>query len=328
MRNKENCGKILLVKNYEQIIKGKSFEKFNKIVLANRLSHAYLVLSPDEEFNKQFSKAMALKIVCEADNICFKCENCLKMLNDFHPDVLVYPKGQHLMVSDSESIIENADIKPMVSEKKVFILNNMDKATPQAQNKLLKTLEEAPKNVVFILNATDANNILQTIKSRTWHFVLEPLDQETVKAYFSAKNIFVSEMALKMGEGWIGKTQAYFDGAEKESFEKVLTMLKEMKSTKTILNFASDFAKKDKFITNLTVLQELMEEILYIKLNLKQNPLLEDIAPEFRLEAVYDIFELIILAKKQFKANVNPSLITDNLLFKILEVKYLWNSRK
>ena len=157
---------------------------------------------------------------------------------------------------------------------------------------------------------------------------MEPLDQETVKAYFSAKNIFVSEMALKMGEGWIGKTQAYFDGAEKESFEKVLTMLKEMKSTKTILNFASDFAKKDKFITNLTVLQELMEEILYIKLNLKQNPLLEDIAPEFRLEAVYDIFELIILAKKQFKANVNPSLITDNLLFKILEVKYLWNSRK
>ena len=135
-------------------------------------------------------------------------------------------------------------------------------------------------------------------------------------------------MALKMGEGWIGKTLAYFNGAEKESFEKVLIMLKEMRSTKNILNFANDFAKKDKFLTNLTVLQELMEEILYIKLNLKENVLLSNIALEFQIEAIYEIFELIILAKKQFKANVNPNLITDNLLFKILEVKYLWNSRK
>ena len=56
-------------------------------------------------------------------------------------------------------------------------MNEIDKATPAAQNKLLKTVEEAPKNVVFLFNATNAQNVLQTIKSRTAQIAIENYTQ-------------------------------------------------------------------------------------------------------------------------------------------------------
>ena len=319
--------KMKFMNGLSEILKSSSYKKFSSIIDANKLNHAYLFCSPDEEYNNYFCKVVALKLICEKFEPCFNCDDCKKFLSNFHPDVLEYPKGPSLLVSDSSSIIENAEIKPMLSNYKIFIINNFDKSTQQAQNKLLKTLEESPKNVIFLLNSTNTDNILQTIKSRTQIFKLEPLSMQSVLNFYKSQNIVVSDIALEMGEGWLGKTLNLTSGNFKECYDFVLKLVNEMKNSRVIIKFAPIFAKKENFLINLTILQELMEEILYINLGLKENEQIKS-AEEFKVEAISEIFDLIDNAKKQFKANVNTNLITDFLLFKILEVKYKWNKTK
>lgn len=316
----------------KQIIQSNSFNKFEKFIKQNKLSHSYLINSEDEEFNKQFCKAVALKLVCEnlETNPCFKCDECKKVLSDFHPDILVYPKNQSgsFLVEDSASIISNANVKPMLAKNKIFIINNIDKSTIQAQNKLLKTLEEAPKNVIFLLNSTNIVNILQTIISRTQVFYLEPLKAEAISKILIDKNGKVDFLAVNLGKGWLGKTLNLASEKIGEKYNFVLGMLKEMKSSKMIINYIGRFAQKNEFLNNLNILQEIMERILYAHFNPSVEPEIQYLVKDFNVDTIYCVFNLITLAKKQFEANVNVNLITDNLLFKILEVKYLCNLKK
>lgn len=316
----------------KQIIQSNSFNKFEKFIKQQRLSHSYLISSEDEEFNKQFCKAIALKLVCEnlETSPCFKCDGCLKVLSDFHPDILVYPKNQsgNFLVEDSASIIKNANVKPMLVKNKIFIINNMEKSTVQAQNKLLKTLEEAPNNVIFLLNSTNIVNILQTIISRTQAFYLEPLRAEAISKILLDKNGKINFLAVNLGKGWLGKTLNLANEKIGEKYTFILQLLKEMKSSKTIINYIGKFAQKNDFLENLNILQEIMEKILYAHFNPSIEPEIQYLVKDFNIDTIYCILNLITLAKKQFEANVNVNLITDNLLFKILEVKYLCNLKK
>ena len=108
-----------------------------------------------------------------------------KILNDIHPDVLSFPKNKSFVVDDAKSIIEELNVIPMLSNIKIFIINNFNKATVQAQNKLLKSIEEPPKNVIFLINATSLESILPTIQSRTQKFELLPLNTNVLKEYFN-----------------------------------------------------------------------------------------------------------------------------------------------
>lgn len=316
----------------KQIIQSNSFIKFEKIIKQNKLSHSYLINSEDEEFNKQFCRAVALKLVCEnsAAGPCYKCDGCLKVLSDFHPDIFIYPKASanNFLVEDSASIVRNASVKPMLIKHKIFIINNMDKSTVQAQNKLLNVLEESPKNVLFLLNSTNTNNILQTIISRTQAFYLEPLKAEAISKILLEKNGKIDFLAVNLGKGWLGKTFALANEKISDEYNFVLSMLRDMKSSKMIINYIGKFAQKNNFLNKLNILQEIMEKILYAHFNPSIEAEIQYLVKEFNIDTIYCVFNLITLAKKQFEANVNVNLITDNLLFKILEVKYLCNLKR
>lgn len=262
----------------------------------NKLSHSYLITSENQFSNFEFCKTIALKLVCSENLPCFVCENCKKILSGFHPDVLIYPKEKSFLVSDSKSIIENVDIKPMQSKYKIFIINSIDNATVQAQNKLLKTIEESPPNVIFLFNAVNKNNVLQTIVSRTQIFEIENFEEENIK--------------------------------KSAEYEFVFDLIKNMKSSKNVIKYSSKFAIKTLFIKNLFILQNIFEEMLFAKVGNCDDMETNFLATEFTVEAICEINGLITLAKRQFEANVNPNLITDNLLLKILEVKYIWNLKK
>lgn len=279
----------------EQILKSKSFEKFNTIMENDKLFHAYLILGEDEFSIKEFSKAIALKLVCSKHKPCLACDNCKKVLANFHPDIFTYPIGKNFVVADSENILANASIRPLESEYKLFIINRVDNATTQSQNKLLKTIEESPKNVIFIFNAVNANNVLQTIKSRTQEIKIENFNQTTLE--------------------------------QEPDFEFLINMLNEMTSSKKTLDFAVKFAEKSGFLVRLETLSRIYEQVLFAKLS-GDYSIYSQIANGYEIGAIAEIFELIMNARRRFEANVNPTLITDNLLIKILEVKYLWNKNK
>ena len=131
------------------------------------LKHAYLFNSCDEIKNQTASLLLALIINCENENVCLNCKNCLKILNGNSLDIYTYPKNKSIVVDDIKEIIESAYIKPAELKNKIYILNNFDEANIASQNKFLKTLEEPPNNVIFLLNTTNLDKVLATIKSRT-----------------------------------------------------------------------------------------------------------------------------------------------------------------
>lgn len=260
----------------ETIKKSKEFANFQQIVKNNKLSHSYLVYSENAEINKIFCKICASFLIGKIDIV------------EFHPDILYYPKDKNLLVEDSKEIIENSATKPMVADSKIFIISDIDTATVQAQNKLLKTIEEANKSVVYFFTTTNKNKVLQTIISRTQLFSLENLSKE--------------------------------DLSQNKNYEFIVNMLSNMKSSKDVLSFTTKFANKSDFVEKLKTLQFVFEEVLYQN-NAKTNKNFS-FANDYSNKAIKLIFDAIIEAKKQFDANVNTNLISDNLLLKIMEAKY------
>ena len=298
---------------FELIIKSKSFDQFVKLVEFDKLSHAYLIYSPDEEYNEIFSKLIALKLNCE--KVCFDCASCVKILNNTHPDVLIYPKNKNFVVEDSEKINDEINVLPMLSQYKIFIINNFNKATIQAQNKLLKILEEPPKNVLFILNATNLNSVLPTIMSRVQQIELSKFDKKEIITFADKNNLDLNGFALDDGDGWPCKTLKQFKDA---NFEKnniiVQNILQNMKTSKDVVKFTNEFSQKEGFEERLNILEKYFDNLLIDVINNKNN--------EYTKNAIAQIFCKINQAKKQLQANCNLSLIGDCLLMGILEVKY------
>ena len=293
---------------------GVEYKNFCRLLENNKLSHAYLISSPDEEYNKNFCKLLALKLNCGA--LCMCCGNCLKILNDTHPDVLNYPKNKNFVVDDAKAIIEEINVLPMISNYKIFIINNFNKATTQAQNKLLKSIEEPPKNVLFFINATTLEAILPTVKSRTQKITLSTFEKASLIKLLKEKDGLVNENALIEGEGWPGLTLKY---NENQNFLKnckfVEDLLENLKSSKDIIKYSAQFSNKEGFEERLNILENSFDKILLNIVNGEEK--------DYSKESIALIFEKINEAKKQFLANCNLNLIADCLLLGILEVKYI-----
>ncbi len=298
----------------ELIETSKSYKNFCRLIDFNKLSHAYLISSPDEDYNREFCKLIAMRLNCK--EVCKHCENCVKILNDTHPDVLSFPKNKNFVVEDAKLIIEELNVIPMLSSLKIFIINNFNKATTQAQNKLLKSIEEPPKNVIFLINATTLESVLSTIQSRTQKIELLPFDENVLKKYLNSNGENINENALLEGEGWPGKTIKY---NENQNFLKncnfINDMLENMKSSKEIINYSAIFSQKDGFEERLNLLENAFDKIL--------NNIISGVDSTYTKEGIAMIFEKINNAKKQFQSNCNLNLIADTLLLGILEVKYI-----
>ena len=299
---------------FELIKKSKSYEQFVKLIEFDKLSHAYLIFSPDEEYNKMFSRLIALRLNCE--NVCCECSSCVKIINNTHPDVIVYPKNKNFVVEDSENINDEINVAPMLSQYKIFIIDNFNKATIQAQNKLLKLLEEPPKNVHFILNAINLNPILPTIMSRVQQIELSKFDKKEIVSFADKNNLDLNIFALDDGDGWPCKTLKQYKDT---NFEKnniiVQNILQNMKTSKDVIKFTNEFSQKDGFEERLNILEKYFDNML--------NDIINGKDCEYTKQAIAHIFCKINDSKKQLQSNCNLNLIGDCLLMGILEVKYL-----
>lgn len=305
-----------------------AFEKIKKDLNGNKLTHAYLFLSDDLLTNIEFTKYVAKFILCSTHTNCDICENCAKVNKDSHPDLLTFPKEKNIVVEDTEKIIEETTKSKMFADYKIFILNDFSSATQQAQNKLLKILEEPPKNVVFLLNSTNKNKVLQTILSRVKQIEIEPLKREDLKRELEKiASSEALEIALDFGDGWLGKTTSLAkDKTFVETYNQTLEIITKMKTSKQVIYHSTRLASsKDTFIFKLEILASFFRKILlYKQTDCEISDELKAVSNEYSVKALTKIFEELNKAKKRKEYNVNINLIADNLLMKILEDKYLW----
>ncbi len=142
----------------------------NNTVKEKRVLHSYMFLGSKFSAKLELAIEFAKEALCLEENApCNNCKSCLEMENNNHPDFLMIDleAGENtIKIEQIRKLQEEVIKKPIVSEKKVFIINNSDKMTVGAQNCLLKTLEEPPQYIMIILLAENENLILNTIKSR------------------------------------------------------------------------------------------------------------------------------------------------------------------
>ena len=152
----------------------------------NRLNHAYLILLDDARILRAVLTEFALAFFgCEQENAGGMCERKAELIKkESFADCIFYPKGdKKFAVSDIDEIKEESALNPVEGDKKLFVIGEFAELGITQQNKLLKLLEEPPKNVYFLLGATSSYSILQTVLSRVKKLEISPFSEREIEQF-------------------------------------------------------------------------------------------------------------------------------------------------
>lgn len=250
-----------------------------------------------------------------------------RVLNGADLDIKIYPKNKEkLLVSDSNEIVDEVFIKPTNKENKVFIIENIDLSTTEAQNKLLKVLEEPPKNVYFLISAKQADRVLPTIKSRCDKITIKKLPLSEIE------KVCKNPLACMLCEGYVGRAEELSKNSNlNEIVDFAVSLVCDLKNSAQVLRFSKRFQElKGDIDLILKIYSFCLEDMLKIKTEIKDYclmkmflPKIESVESEFSVQAICEILNLITFFRKKLEFNANLSVAIDNLLLKILEVKYI-----
>ena len=163
----------------------------NKKVLHNAVTnknivHSYLFYGADGIGKKIFAKEFAKMILCNGEDIkpCNNCKSCIEFDSNNNPDFfLIEPDGNSIKIDQIRQMQKSVLEKPIESSKKVYIIDNCHLMTKEAQNCMLKTLEEPQEYNVIILISSNENSILPTVKSRCTKIYFKELDDSEIFKY-------------------------------------------------------------------------------------------------------------------------------------------------
>ena len=205
-------------------------EKIKKLLLDtiknDKISHSYLFIGTEGIGKKQMAIEFSKMLLCENEiNYCAKCKSCLEFDSNNNPDFfLIEPDGNSLKINQIREMQVKVQEKPIISKQKVYIIDNADKMTVDAQNCLLKTLEEPPEFVTIILIATNESALLSTIKSRCMILHFEPIKDEEMRNFLKRNyQLNATQTMLEMFQGSIAKAIQLKD--DNETYEKINQLL-------------------------------------------------------------------------------------------------------
>lgn len=302
----------------------------------NRISHAYIFDAPEGMGKMLLARTFAKSILCESKNGCGHCKSCLSFDSDNNPDVIyVNSKKKTIGVDEiREQVNKNVELKPYLYDYKIFIIDNADTMTVQAQNAILKTLEEPPAYAVFILISNNISSFLTTILSRCVVFKLKPLNLAQIKSYLVEKEMVApleAEVFAEYSSGSLGSALKMSKSEEfKEIREKATAMLTSLRQRDLIGMFKA-VGEIDKFKENaqlfLDIFSMLYRDAIALKCFNNNKYIIEKdkineirkIASEDDLDKLIKRYEAVFDAKKQLKANSNFQMTMEVLFFNLKE---------
>lgn len=247
-----------------------------------RIFHSYLLYGDKGLGKTTFSKYIAKTILCkDKAKPCNKCISCKKIDNSSHPDLIEVLKEENNSITANEirNLIQNINIKPNESDKKVYILKNIENLSINSSNCLLKTLEQPPKNVIFILTTNDLSNVLQTIKSRCIKIKVTPVKDHEFFEYFSAKKYLKDKDKIdkiaKIAKGNIGLAKYFLSDKKGIKAFTILNELERALSSKSSISLLQSIApleeKKEYIVPVFTSLSSLIERAFSDRVFLKRE---------------------------------------------------------
>ena len=277
--------------------------EMKKSIKLGKISHSYLFIGIDGIGKKLFAKDFSKTMLCkEKENFCNSCKSCIEFNSGNHPDFeIIEPDGSSVKINQIRQMQKKIWESPIISERKIYIINNADLMTTEAQNCLLKTLEEPPSFVNVILIGSNEEMFLNTIKSRCTIIKFKGISDENIKKHFKEKND-INEDLIIFFEGSIGKAERVLE--KQNLFENLFEIIENIQQMDLI-----DFLKKAELIYKS---QEEKKEILD-GINVL---LLKKSKENIRFLKCIDIVEE---TKKRLKYNGNYNICIDNMLFNMWE---------
>ena len=304
---------------HESIINGINRRKLN-----NSFSHANLIVGVDGIGKSVIAKYLSNNIIEPRDNA------------ESVDIVRYYPSSSSFGVDDVRNIIDEVSKKPYEGDKKVLILYKCDKMTTQAQNALLKTIEEPPAGVYLILLSDSLETILDTIQSRCQVYKLTPLSKDNISeyidSYYPQINSDDRQAALAFSTGIPGKIDKFINDEKLKELRNIcvqlfLDILKRehrlvLKYDELLKNFKDE--KYDLvdililFIRDIMVFKELNNKELVVNFDKINN--ITDISRGITYKKLNSMLEYIKEARINFNSNTNYSMTVSVMLMGFAEV--------
>lgn len=280
---------------------------------------------------------MTLQCEEKGTDPCLKCESCKRTLSKNHPDIIgvVHEKPNTISIEEiRRQIVEDVQIKPYYGPYKIYIVNDADKMTVQAQNALLKTIEEPPAYAVILLLTNNIDGLLPTILSRCVRLDLRVVPDNLVKNYLMERlhiPDYQAEVDASFAQGNIGKAK---EAATSEEFaemtRKVLQLLRYVNDMEVyeLVDIMKELAPdKENVYDYLDLFLLWFRDVLMFKatrdvdnLVFKQEiNLIKDQARERSYEGLEKILDAVEKAKTRLRANVNFDLVMELLFLTIRE---------
>lgn len=314
-------------------------EQMQTVLLMDKVSHAYMINGEKSSGKEFIARVFAMALQCEkgGKEPCQECRSCRQALSGNQPDIirLTHEKPNTISVEDIRTQI-NGDvaIKPYSSPRKVYIINEAEKMTVQAQNALLKTLEEPPAYVVILLLTSNADALLPTIRSRCVLLNMKPApDGEIRKFLMETMEIpdYKAKLCVAFARGNVGKARLLALSEEFDNIrEEALTLLKyidqmEINEIAAAIKKAGEY--KLEINDYLDILSVWYRDVLLYKATNDINNLIfkEEIqyirkaANRCTYEGIETILDSMEKAKNRLNANVNFDLTMELLLLTIKE---------
>ncbi len=295
---------------------------YKSLKLEANTVHSYFFYSSDKELNNAIAMSFAKSLICE-NNYCNVCNNCKMFNSNSHPDVYILDKDS-IKVEDANNITNKLATKPIIANKKLFIILNAENMNEIAQNKLLKSLEEPNPNTVFILTSTKTDKILPTVLSRVSKICVPKLnknDKLLLNDEMLSKGIDLS----KYIDVDIDLTEI-INFQQNEDYKNTIQSIYNLIKT---LNVSSDIPMVVSKLGNInkSIFFSIMQNLFLDALKNGHFKFDEDIVlyikNHYSEKAIIKCVNLIEKAYIMQNSNVNFNYILDNLLFNILKEKFL-----
>lgn len=309
-------------------------DHFKKAIANHKISHAYILTGEAGMGRKSIANAFAMTLLCEkgGSEPCMSCHSCKQVMSGNHPDLIyvTHEKPGSIGVDDvREQINDTIMIRPYSSYYKIYIVDEAEKMTVQAQNALLKTIEEPPSYAVIILITTNQETFLPTILSRCVQMKLKPLKDFTIKSYLT-QNLHVPEkdadICTAFARGNLGKAIHLASSDEfKELFQKVMVLVKNVRTMdiSMLLDCIREMKEQNFDIGEVLDLMQLWyRDVLMFKVTKDMNLLIfkdeykmiNETGEKVDYAGLEAILAAIDTARTRLNANVNMELAMELLL--------------
>ena len=314
-------------------------EHMQNALQMQKISHAYIIHGEKSTGKEFVARVFAMALQCEKGGAepCNECHSCKQALSKNQPDIIyvTHEKPNTISVEDIRLQVNNdVAIKPYSSKYKVYIINEAEKMTVQAQNAILKTLEEPPAYVVILLLVSNLQTLLPTILSRCVTLNMKPVSDTLVRKYLTEElkvPDYRADVCVAFARGNIGKAKAL---ASSEEFDNVkneaLALLKhvhDMELQEIIQAVKKINEYKLEISDYLDIMSIWYRDVLLFKATADANSLvfreeiqaIRKVVARCSYEGIEIVIHALAKAKKRLEANVNFELTMELLFLDIKE---------